>query len=126
MKNSSTLKKNIVISIAIILLTIISFQSCENSSDKTNNVNIKKEIYRKLCKHIVLNRTTYMYHVKISREDASKLGITNEFYDELVRDLGRMNKLTKEVLKAKNYSLSLKDYQNDTTLVINKGDIVVQ
>lgn len=108
-----------VFTISIVLVIILFFQSCKtNDSDKFKIRAVEKGMFVKLSKHIVLNLNTYIYTLNISRKDAEKLEITNEFYDKVVRNVENMNEANKEILKTKHHSFNFHEYQNNTTIVI--------
>ena len=119
MKTFSIKKRDFYIYV-VMLLFGFSLSSCNAGGDSSVKKLTDGEMSAILKKHITLKDT--MIVIEVSRDEANKLGVSYAFYDTLVANIDRGNKMVKETLKADNAVVGLVDMKNDTVLNIRKGD----
>jgi hypothetical protein len=104
----------------VILLIALSVTSCNANREDSKRKLTEKEMSAIIKKHITLKDTLYV--VDISRHKANKLGISNEFYDTLIINIKRANKMLKQTLKEKDAVIGITDMKNNKELEIRKGN----
>jgi len=104
----------------VILLIALSVTSCNANREDSKRKLTEKEMSAIIKKHITLKDTLYV--VDISRYKANKLGISNEFYDTLIINIKRANKMLKQTLKEKDAVIGITDMKNNKELEIRKGN----
>lgn len=106
---------------ATLFLSLVLFLSCNASNENDKQIKLTESEMSDIMKlHIILDDSNYV--IDISKEDAYKAGVTNAFYDSLLVNISRGNKMIEETLKAKDAVVSLVDMQNDSIIVIRKGN----
>jgi len=104
----------------VILLIALSVTYCNANREDSKRKLTEKEMSAIIKKHITLKDTLYV--VDISRYKANKLGISNEFYDTLIINIKRANKMLKQTLKEKDAVIGITDMKNNKELEIRKGN----
>jgi len=104
----------------VILLIAFSVTSCNANREDSKRKLTEKEMSAIIKKHITLKDTLYV--VDISRYKANKLGISNEFYDTLIINIKRANKMLKQTLKEKDAVIGITDMKNNKEFEIRKGN----
>ena len=73
-----------------------------------------------LSKNLTLKDSTYS--LDISKEEAIKMGISVQYYNDAVVNLKRVNAMLKETFKEKSYTVTLYDYKNHKQVIYKKGE----
>jgi hypothetical protein len=119
MKNKYLMKN----AFGIILCAVVIFlglTSCSENSVKPSFKLTKGVMDTLLSKNITLKDSTYS--LDISKEEAIKMGISAQYYDDAVVNMKRVNDMLKETFKEQSYNVSLDDYKNHKQVIYKKGE----
>lgn len=111
------LKKGKLIYCIVISFFVVVIVSCNTNCKQKLS---EHEMSNVMKQYIIIDSVGYV--LNITKEEAYELGVDYEFYDSLLVTIERGNIMIEETLKAKDAIVSLVDMQNDSLIVIRKGN----
>lgn len=111
--------KSILLIIGIVIISLFSCLTKENHKAELT----ESEMFKIMKNYITVKDTALS--VEITRDSAYKLGVSLAFYDTLMANVIRGNKMVKNASSNDDYIGSLNDYKNDSIIRFKKGNQAV-
>ena len=104
----------------IILCAVVFFLGLTSCSEKPSFKITDGVMDTLISKNLTLKDSTYS--LDISKEEAIKMGISVQYYNDAVVNLKRVNAMLKETFKKKSYTVTLDDFKNHKQVIYKKGE----